>query len=136
MVHLFEPDAREAKATLTNHGLNVKALKFSREGASLITSAEDLHIHMIDVATAQRSLTFVSHSDVVTSIDFHPQSLNYFLTSSLDGTIKLWDKNVGKEVKNIDLGGRGVWKAQFTPDGKHIGAVCENGSVAVISFEH
>lgn len=135
-MHLFNPEASESKATLNEHNLSVKAVKFSRDSANLVTSAEDLHIHMTDVATEKRALSFISHSDVVSSIDFHPTSLDHFLTSSLDGTIKLWDKNVSKEVKTIDLGGRGVWKAQFTPDGKHIGAVCENGSVAVISFEH
>ena len=133
---MFEPDATESKQTLQNHGLGVKAVKFSRDATSLVSGGEDLHIHITDIATAQRTLTFVSHSDSISSVDFHPQSLNHFLTSSLDGTIKLWDKKVSKEVKTIDLGGRGVWKAQFTPDGKSIGAICENGTVAVISFEH
>ena len=95
-----------------------------------------MHIHLSDIASQQRSLTFVSHADWISSIDFHPSSLDNFLTSSLDGTIKIWDKGVSKEVKTIDLGGQGVWKAQFTPDGNYIGAVCQNGSVAVISFKH
>lgn len=83
----------------------------------------------------------MSHADWVTSIDFHPTTQNMFLTTSLDGTVKLWDRNVSKEVKTIDLGSglpsgqRGVWKAQFTPDGSMIGACTQNGTIALISFE-
>lgn len=92
------------KLVLLNHARGIKALKFSPDSKCLATSGEDLHIHVCDVEKEARLHSFVSHADWITSIDFHPTTQNMFLTTSLDGTVKLWDRNVSKEVKTIDLG--------------------------------
>ena len=42
--------------------------------------------------TDKRYFTFRGHSDLVTDISFHPDG-NKFVTSSYDGTIKIWDLN-------------------------------------------
>ena len=40
--------------------------------------------------TKEKYFTFRGHSDMVTDISFHPEN-NNFVTSSFDGTIKVWD---------------------------------------------
>lgn len=101
----------------------------------MILGGEDLHIHMFDIETQERTLTLVNHSDWITSLSFNPADPRYFVSSSLDGTVKIWKQGENKEVKNIEFAGTdGVWKAEFTPDGKYIAVCCQNGTISLISF--
>jgi len=69
---IFDINNKEDKFVLSNHGLGVKAIKFSDDSKSVITGGEDLHINICDVETKKRLGTWVSHSDWVTSLSFHP----------------------------------------------------------------
>ena len=67
-------------------------MSFTEDSLSLLTSGDDLHIHLTNLETGQRTQTFISHTDMISSIDSHPGS-GVFCTSSLDGTVKIWDRS-------------------------------------------
>lgn len=68
-------------------------------------------------------MTLVNHAEWITSISFNPVDTKYFVSTSLDKTIKIWSKDANKEVKTIELSDA-VWSASFSPDGKYIVACC------------
>lgn len=76
---------------LKNHGMAVRALSFTASSQNLVSAGDDLHIFVTDSATHQRKHTMVGHSKQITSIACHPHSEDLFMTSSLDGTIKMWN---------------------------------------------
>ena len=81
-------------------------------------------------------LTLVNHADWITSISFNPQDPKYFVSTSLDKTIKIWQVGHNKEVKNFEINdaGDGVWGAAFSPCGKYIAVACQNGNIVLVSF--
>ena len=92
-------------------------------------------MNMVDVQTQQRVLTLVNHADWITSITFNPVDAKYFASTSLDGTVKIWQQGSNKEVKTVGFSGNGgVWKAEFTPDGRYIGVCCQDGTISLVSF--
>ena len=67
-----------------------------------------------------------THSDFVTSIQFHPRDDRFFLAGSLDSKLRFWsipDKNVAFSSQLPDL----ITAVAFSPDGKTAIAGCLNG---------
>ncbi|KAL8692648.1 MAG: hypothetical protein Q9218_002381 [Villophora microphyllina] len=67
-----------------------------------------------------------THSDFVTSIQFHPRDDRFFLAGSLDSKLRLWsipDKSVAYWNQLPDL----ITAVAFAPDGKTAIAGCLNG---------
>lgn len=88
---------------------------------------------MVDVQSQERTLTLVNHADWVTSLSFNPVDPSYFLSTSLDKTIKIWKNGYNKEIKTLDVN-EPVWNARFSADGKYIVAATEVGTLMLISF--
>ncbi|RDW63001.1 uncharacterized protein DSM5745_10112 [Aspergillus mulundensis] len=71
-----------------------------------------------------------THSDFVTSIQFHPRDDRFFLAGSLDMKLRLWsipDKSVAFNVTVPDM----ITSVSFTPDGRHSMAGCLNGMLNI-----
>lgn len=90
-MHLIDLKQNKVVGSLKNHGMAVRALKFTSSSQSLISAGEDLHIFVIDCETNQRKHTLVGHSKHVTDIACHPQNEDVFFSASLDGSIMLWN---------------------------------------------
>ena len=136
-VRIYENESFELKGqVLNNHGRGVRCLKFTPDSAGLISGGEDLHMYLCDIETQQRMLTLVNHADWITSISFNPQDPKYFVSTSLDKTIKIWQVGHNKEIKNFEINdaGEGVWGAAFSPCGKYIAVSCQNGNIILVSF--
>ena len=58
------------------------------------------------------------HTEEVNGLAFSPDG-KHLLTSSHDGTIRLWDK-YGQEVRRFVGKWGGIYRVRFTPDGQHI----------------
>jgi len=76
--------------------------------------------------TRSECLCCFQHSDIVTSIVFHPRDDRFFLAGSLDSKLRLWsipDKSVAFWNELPDL----ITAVTFTPDGRMAIAGCLNG---------
>jgi len=118
---------------MNNHGKGVKCLSFTPDSTCLISGSEDLHMHLVDIKSQQRTLSLVNHADWITSISFNPMQPKYFVSSSLDKTIKIWQMGYNKEIKTIEHSDA-VWSASFSPDGKFIAVSQKNGQINLVSF--
>ncbi|KAJ5121502.1 uncharacterized protein N7515_009463 [Penicillium bovifimosum] len=75
-----------------------------------------------------------THSDFVTSIQFHPRDDRFFLAGSLDTKLRLWsipDKSVAFVTAVPDM----ITAVAFTPDGKYSIAGCLNGMLNIYDTE-
>ena len=68
----------------------VRTGAFSPDGSKVASGSEDKTTKLWDVATHSCLNTFYEHSDVVTSVAFHP-SIVCRCQLWLDKTIKIWD---------------------------------------------
>ena len=85
------------------HGRKVTCIKFTPDSASLITGSEDLHIHMVDIKSQGRVMTWVNHANWITSLSFNPMNPEYFVSTSLDNYLKIWKIDSNKELKSIEF---------------------------------
>jgi WD40 repeat protein len=74
------------------------------------------------------------HTNMATNGHWHPNDRNKCITSSIDGTIRLWDiNNVTKNLEVVKLRGAprgiGISACTFTHDGKLIAGAATDGSI-------
>lgn len=58
----------------------------------MISAGEDLHINITDVDSLKRKQTLTGHSDWITCMAVENK---FFVTGSLDKTVKVWDLSTG-----------------------------------------
>jgi len=64
--------------------------------------------------------TFSGDENALVSACFSPDG-SRILTGSVDGTVKVWDRNSGREIQSFKVESeRGLKSAAFSPDGKNI----------------
>jgi WD40 repeat protein len=130
---IFDVEKQEMVNSFNNHGRGVKCVKFSPDGRSILTGSEDQHLHLCDVETQARTLSLVNHADWITSVAFNPMQPQYFVSTSLDKTVKLWQTGHPKAIRSMELADP-VWSATFSPCGNYIVICTENGAISLISF--
>ncbi|EEP80120.1 conserved hypothetical protein [Uncinocarpus reesii 1704] len=110
------------------HTGSIVDLSWSKNNFLLSTSL-DKTVRLWHV-TRNECLCCFNHSDVVTSIEFHPKDDRFFLAGSLDTKLRLWsipDKSVAYVAPAPDL----ITAVSFTPDGKYAIAGCLNGQCVI-----
>lgn len=99
----------------------------------MISAGEDLHIFVSDVESQQRKHTFVGHGKLITDVACHPLNEDIFVTSSLDGTIKVWSMRDQSGPLNTIVMGQPVWSVTYNQNGDYLVAVLEHGTITLIN---
>ena len=84
-------------ASFEGHVGDVDIATFFPSGQVVLTAALDLTLRVWPIATQQCALTLVGHSQRITSVDMIDRG-RQFVSSSRDGTVRLWDCSAGKSV--------------------------------------
>ena len=84
-----------------NHTNFINDVKFSPDGASIVTVGSDSKIALYDGKTGefQKFVGDNEHKGTIFAVSWSPDS-SKFATSSADGTVKLWDASSGTVVKS------------------------------------
>ena len=101
---------------------------FQKSDGSLILHESQVGIHhwIPSVADTQ----FAGHSLEAWSIEFSPSG-KYLVSSSDDGTIKLWDVRTGRELFTSTDHTLTVTNVRYSPSGSRIASMCLDGSLRV-----
>jgi WD40 repeat protein len=152
-------DARTGKEELAfkAQGVNVTGVCFSADGQQLATASLDEtspEAKVWDAQTGKNILTLTGHADAASSVCFSPDGKR-LATASGDETVRVWDATTGKEILTIKvkdndslpepegaepaqdkgfslkLRANAVWGLQFSPDGRRLAGVAEDGAAWV-----
>jgi WD40 repeat protein len=82
----------------------------------------------------RRLQKFEGHRASISNIHFSPDG-NWLLTSSLDGTARLWDLQGKQWAEYPGHDGSGLWDAVFSPDGQQVATISLDGYVQLWPVE-
>jgi WD40 repeat protein len=123
-------------ATFHGHVDAARAVAFSPDGKLVASGSDDQSILIWDLAQGKLRAVLEGHHCSVWNLGFSPDSK--MLASGIgqpsanresgwDFTIKLWDVNTGKLVRDLEGCSSNVFSMAFSPDGKYL-AACHNGT--------
>jgi WD40 repeat protein len=116
------------------------AIAFSPNGHQLavttFSSAEHLRgeVKLLDLATGDWAGTLKGHRGPVTGVEYVPGD-DTLLTSSMDGTIRIWDVATLAQIVSTNAGIRQVTSLDLSDDGRVLLAGGEGGEVKVWSVK-
>jgi WD40 repeat protein len=98
----------------------VRCVAFGPDGLQVLSGhcgdKSNNRILLWDVKTASRLRAFEGHEKDVTAVAFLPDG-HSLLSASMDGTLRQWDLQSGKELHRMKHNG-GVYYAALSPDGR------------------
>mmetsp|Transcript_4736 Transcript_4736/g.7139 ORF Transcript_4736/g.7139 Transcript_4736/m.7139 type:complete len:769 (-) Transcript_4736:190-2496(-) len=101
--------------TLKGHKNDVFSLCWG-SGELLLSGSADCSVRLWNV-NGGICLGEYKHSSIVTSVDFHPFSNDFFLTGCFDKRLRIWNISKGAVVSYVELFDK-ITAAKFTPDGQ------------------
>src|SRR5262249_30304868 len=100
------------------HDAPVRSARFTPDGRTLVTAAEDAEVTLWNVASARATETFAGHADLVREVAVSPASKTVY-TASMDGTVIAWDlagtRRLGRPFRAVPIAPGGQVSA-LTPD--------------------
>ena len=121
--------------SILEHCMAVRSLKYSPDHNILVSGSDDLHINLIDLTNNKVIQALVGHKESITTIEFN-KHLNLYASSSLDGSIKLWDyrNKASNCVQTINLSNDNIiWDISFSENGDYLVAATENNSLEIFN---
>jgi WD40 repeat protein len=98
----------------SGHSEAIRSLSFSPDNSILISGSDDFTIGVWNMANGNEIFTLTDHLGKINSVLYTMNGL-YFLSSSEDGTTKLWDSHSFKVLKNY----KNSAEITLSPDGNY-----------------
>lgn len=111
---------------------SINSLSFSPDGNILAIATADKVIKLWDMTTGLMKSPLEGHTAAVTQVLFHPLSQRLF-SSSLDGTLRVWDF-VTMKAEQVQGLRQGIAGFAFSQDGRHIALSATGGTIGVLDF--
>ena len=136
-VLVWELENAKLIKSFSGHDGPVKSVCFSHNEESVLSASDD-NTAILWYLDGGRNRQFQGHLKSVTSAIFLPGRTE-ILTSSLDHTAKIWAFNKNSNTISLDahaykespLNSHVVWAADFSPDGKRVVSVSEDGTTTI-----
>ncbi|KAF1745145.1 hypothetical protein MXB_1699, partial [Myxobolus squamalis] len=113
VIEVFDIPTSKLVYMMEGHAMPIRSIKYSPDGNFLVTASQDALIKIYDGHNSTFIGALSGHTSWVTSLCFNPQSNTSFLSSSLDGSVKLWDIENRTCVETMANHKRGVWEVKY-----------------------
>ncbi len=135
VIQIWDPDSGEQVGGLSGEAEEIETLAWSPDGEWLASGGRvsgtvgglDVSVRVWNVATGQQVAVMRNHTAPVTALDWNPEGTR-LISSSFDGTLRLWNPMNGRELLNLPNGGPTTSTA-WSPDGSQILAGDTAGNV-------
>lgn len=140
-VHVLENDMYNELLTLHAHSPGVNAVKFLKDGRTLLTAGRDAHLDGWDRGSSDAPLFHIpAHYYPIYSIVSDPQG-RMVATGSRDATVKLWDPSEASFLAKLDRKGymghtRSVNALHWSEGTGHLVSTGDDGRVIVWGFAY
>ncbi|CEG37568.1 transducin-like 3 [Plasmopara halstedii] len=118
LLRVWDLNTFECVRTIKAHDTPVLAMCFDPSGTLLATGGSDRTVKVFDVDKGFCTHNFRGHAGIVTLVQFHPNAVQLSLVSSSDdGTVRIWDLYTQKQVACIQDHMSVVTSVVFSEDG-------------------
>ena len=91
-IYIYDIETYNKENKIEEHCLLVRNLAFNNNKNILYSASDDLHINQIDTNTLKLDSPMVGHKEPISDMVYNEKK-KILITSSFDGTIKVWDVN-------------------------------------------
>jgi len=117
LIILVESSTGKIIRSFNEHYYGVNSISFSSDGSLIASGNDDKTIKISDVSTGEIIKILEGHQLPVISVNFLPiPNRKYLVSSSEDGTVRLWNVETGKEIAMFVSFKDGEW-ITITPEG-------------------
>src|SRR5262249_40830025 len=125
-LRVWDPATGEELLKLTGHTAAVFRMAFSPDGRRLASGSGHLASPITpgegklgDAGTGAELRSFAGHTQMIIGVAFNHDG-SRLVTSSRDGTVKVWDTRTGRQACSLRAGDKYVCCLAVSPDGRRI----------------
>jgi WD40 repeat protein len=127
-IYIYDTKTGEKEKKIEEHCLLVRNLEFNKNKNILYSASDDLHINQIDMNTLKLFSPIVGHKEPISDMIYNEQK-DILITSSFDGTIKIWDvKGNYNCIETLELNTKNpIWDIGVSETGDFIAFTASDG---------
>jgi len=127
-IYIYDTKTGEKEKKIEEHCLLVRNLEFNKNKNILYSASDDLHINQIDMNTLKLFSPIVGHKEPISDMIYNDQK-DILITSSFDGTIKIWDvKGNYNCIETLELNSKNpIWDIGVSEIGDFIAFTASDG---------
>jgi transducin (beta)-like 1 len=130
---LFSITDRNPQGTLKGHSKPITVIKFHVDSQSLMTASDDQTIRIWNGSNFNNSQILIGHSQSIVYATWINR--DFVLSSSLDGSLRIWDIRNGKTVFTYVMEGLPVIVADLSHDQNHLAVGTSDGTITVLRLD-
>ena len=128
-IYFYNLEKGEKENKIEEHCKLVRNLEFNKNKNILYSASDDLHINQIDINTLKLFSPIVGHKEPISDMIYNEQK-GLLITSSFDGTIKIWDvkTNSNNCIETLELNTKNpIWDIGVSESGDFIAFTASDG---------
>ena len=132
-IYIYDTETFNKENKIEEHCLLVRNLAFNNKKNILYSASDDLHINQIDTNTLKLFSPMVGHKQPRSDMIYN-ENKEILITSSFDGTIKIWDvKSKNNCINTLEPNNKSpIWDITVSQEGDFIAYTATEGIGAFI----